>query len=60
MRVKKPAGRVRGAFIAELTSAAWPLIAKRDRAELVKRALITVLLLVGVGYAAACAYLWTQ
>jgi hypothetical protein len=31
-----------------------------DRTKLVKRALITVLLLVGAGYAAACAYLWTQ
>jgi fermentation-respiration switch protein FrsA (DUF1100 family) len=32
----------------------------RDRTKLVKRALITVLLLVGAGYAAACGYLWTQ
>ena len=30
-----------------------------DRTKWVKRALITVLL-VGAGYAAACAYLWTQ
>jgi hypothetical protein len=32
----------------------------RDRTKLVKRALVAVLLLVGVGYAATCAYLWTQ
>jgi len=31
-----------------------------DRTKLVKRALITVPLLVGVGYGVACAYLWTQ
>jgi pimeloyl-ACP methyl ester carboxylesterase len=36
------------------------MIAMRDRTKFVKRALVAVLLLVGAGYAAACAYLWTQ
>ena len=38
----------------------WPLIAMNERTKLVKRALIALLLLVGVGYAAACVYLRTQ
>jgi pimeloyl-ACP methyl ester carboxylesterase len=36
------------------------MIAMSDRIKFVKRALVAVLLLVGAGYAAACAYLWTQ